>query len=501
MTQSRRHSLGLAAPGPDPPLASVRVATVTGPVTGGAGVPTLVSTTFDLGSVGYTTEEYLLSGVARTYTATGALTSDGRWTVRPTGSAPFVTRLVVFRPSDPDRFNGTVMVEWLNVSPGFDCAPDWGSAHNALIRGGFAWMGVSAQAVAVHGGTTIVGDAVPQGLTSADPQRYGSLRHPGDSYSYDIYSQAGYVARASGVTDPLHGLAVARVIAIGESQSAYRLVTYINAVQPLDRVYDGFLVHSRAGNAAPLSQPPQRSIRSPVPTMVRDDLDVPVLTFQTESDLTILGYLPARQPDTDRFRLWEVAGTAHGDAYQSAFGLADIGDGAAEIELLDVAAADGGPLGCPEPINYGPQYAVLNAAVVQLDRWVRDGDPPPCAPRLEIVPAAPSMIARDERGNALGGIRTPLVDVPIATYSGEGNGGGFICELYGTTIAFDDATLAELYPRHDAYVAAFAEAAAAAVETGFLLATDAEKLTTAAARSTIGGDRGAMPDSELTEGP
>jgi len=42
---------------------------------------------------------------------------------------------------------------------------------------------------------------------------------------------------------------------------------------------------------------------------IRTDLSVPVLTFQTETDLPagLLGYVDARQDDSTRFRLWEVA--------------------------------------------------------------------------------------------------------------------------------------------------------------------------------------------------
>ena len=43
------------------------------------------------------------------------------------------------------KFNGTVVVEWLNVSGGVDAAPDWTFAHTELIREGYAWVGVSAQ--------------------------------------------------------------------------------------------------------------------------------------------------------------------------------------------------------------------------------------------------------------------------------------------------------------------------------------------------------------------
>ena len=35
-------------------------------------------------------------------------------------SAPYRTRIVVVRPQDPTQFNGTVVLEWLNVSSGFD---------------------------------------------------------------------------------------------------------------------------------------------------------------------------------------------------------------------------------------------------------------------------------------------------------------------------------------------------------------------------------------------
>ena len=63
--------------------------------------------------------------------------------------AQYTTRAVVMRPIDPHRFNGTVVVEWLNVSGGADAGPDWILAHNELIREGFAWVGVSAQKVGV----------------------------------------------------------------------------------------------------------------------------------------------------------------------------------------------------------------------------------------------------------------------------------------------------------------------------------------------------------------
>lgn len=409
--------------------------------------------------------------------------SPPSWRVQPASTAPFTTRIVVYRPTSAKRFNGTVVVEWLNVSAGFDTGPDWGAAHTELIREGFAWVGVSAQAIGVQGGAATVGGVPPGGLKAADPERYRPLSHPGDSYSYDIFTQAGRSVRQRHGPAPLGHLVARHVIAAGESQSAFRMVPYIDAIQPSANVFDGFLVHSRGGTGAPLSEAPLPSISVPSGTVVRRDLRVPVMTFETETDLTTLGYLPARQADTRRFRLWGVAGTAHADAYIAGIGFSDIGDGKAEVALLDVAHATGGPLGCAQPINAGPQHLVLDAAVHHLDRWVRDGTPPPRAPRLDVLAGPPVTIRRDDHGNALGGIRTPLVDSPTATLRGDGNRGGAFCALFGSTTPFDPATLRALYPTRTAYLQLFDRATDRAVEAGFLLRTDAKRLE-AAARAT-----------------
>ena len=132
----------------------------------------------------------------------------------------------------------------------------------------------------------------------------------------------------------LGGLTPEHVIAVGESQSAGRLVTYIDAVHPLVHVYDGFLVHSRGAGGAALSQAPQAGVPVPTPSPIRDDLGVPVLVFQTETDV-FNSNLNARQPDTDTYRLWEVAGTSHFDFYGLSIGMTDTGDGQGAVAMLE----------------------------------------------------------------------------------------------------------------------------------------------------------------------
>jgi hypothetical protein len=114
--------------------------------------------------------------------------------------------------------------------------------------------------------------------------RYAALVHPGDSYSYDIFSQAGGAVLDPNGPDPLGGLHIRKLIALGESQSAFRLVTYVNAIDPVARVFDGFLIHSRGGGGAPLSQAPLPKIPVSDVARIRTDVRVPVLTFQTFRD-------------------------------------------------------------------------------------------------------------------------------------------------------------------------------------------------------------------------
>ena len=366
---------------------------VTGPVTGGTGTPTLVTATFDPAAAGYTRAEYFLEGTATAYTSDVPLTTDGRWTVHPQSTAPYKTRIVVYRPAKAKDFNGTVFVEWANVSSGFDTGSQWGAGHNAALRDGAAWVVVSAQAVGIQGGQTIIGETARGGLRAADPERYGTLWSPGDNYSYDIYAQAGMVARNRTTPRVLGDLTVQHVIATGHSQSAFRLVTYINALAAASHVFDGYLVQGRNARGSALSTPPLAPVPSQSGTIIRTDLDVPVFILQTESELTLFNAIAARQPDTNLIRTWEGAGASHADFYQGAIGFGDLGNGAAERKMLDVASADGGPLRCAQPINQGPQYLLLNAAIHHLGRWVADGVAPPraAADRRE-----PGAAARDQ---------------------------------------------------------------------------------------------------------
>ena len=89
------------------------------------GKPALLLGAYDVASMGYGAEEYLISGTASSYTCAAALSPDGRWSVTPSGTADFTTRMVVLTPADRAQFAGTVLVEWLNVSGSIDARAVW----------------------------------------------------------------------------------------------------------------------------------------------------------------------------------------------------------------------------------------------------------------------------------------------------------------------------------------------------------------------------------------
>ena len=452
--------------------------TVTGPVP--VGSPTfdnsLYGTSFSLSKVGYEKSQFFVSGTAHSYVPAQPLTSDGRWKIRAAVSAPYKTRIAVYRPINPKRFNGTVVVEWLNVSGGTDDSPDWTLSHNELVRDGFAWVGVSAQQVGVDAAKT------------TDPAKYSSLSQPGDSFSYDIFSQAGQVIRRESPTI-LGGLRPRTLIAAGESQSAGRLMTYIDAVQPIAHVYQGFLVHSQFGTGAPLSQTPQANDAAPNPTTIRSDIGVPVFEFETETDVdnsNLTDRLHYGNPKW--FRLWEVAGSSHYDYYGLAIGPDDTGNGQGAVKNLaamqNPTRTPVGGFNCAVPINTGGTHWALDAAVYWLNRWVVSGMPPARAPVLATTHVSPVEYKLDANGNVLGGVRTPQVDAPIAELGSQGNSGGF-CFLFGSTVPFSAAHLASLYKSHGQFVAAWARAVKKDRADGYLLAPDASELLHSAVVSQV----------------
>lgn len=453
------------------------------------GVPWLLgSTVIKLKPFGYEKAEYFIQGTAQSYEHTLPRTTDGKWEVEPVDEAQFRTRIVVYRPIDAAKFNGTAVVEWLNVSGGTEASSQWINTHTELMRSGYAWVGVSAQKGGIDGeGVTVL--PISLGLKKLNPSRYGTLIHPGDQYSFDIFSQVARAIVEPKNFNPLGDLVLERIIASGQSQSADHLLTYVNAIEPRENLFDGYFIHSRVHGSAPLF--PEELSREEIdfsariPVTIRDDLTVPVLNLQTESDTAVLGGYEDRQPDSDMIRIWEVAGTAHADRYVGNLGLTDKGDDPKVAAVVESRYAIPVVLKCDKPVNSGPQHFVVKAALAALNNWVESGTPPSTADRF-VYDEVNQTLVRDELGNAIGGIRTPYVDVPIAVLSGEGQDGQILCRTYGTTELFGEETLNSLYSSHNAFFNLFSDSVDDAVEKGFLLYPDGELIKSWAASADLG---------------
>ncbi|MGB7572787.1 MAG: alpha/beta hydrolase domain-containing protein [Thermodesulfobacteriota bacterium] len=409
----------------------------------------------DLADYGYIQEEFFIEGTANRYNTpalqTGSIIDGGH---------PYKTRIVVRRPVSPKDFNGTVLLEWQNVTAGYDLDAHWISWKH-FMRAGYVWVGVSAQLVGVQAPVT--------GLKDWSPVRYGTLDVTAggtimnDSLCYDIFSQAAQAVRCPKGIDPMAGLDVKLVLAIGASQSASRLTIYFNSIHPLHNVVDGFylLVGRFFGN------------------VLRTDLSTKVFQVVSEFETKNGAYL--RIPDSANRHTWEIAGAAHSgyDSYLYR----------KPIVLRDGIAPSSIACTHTPVFSRNPTFYALNAAYDHLVRWVKDGTPPPSAPLIQVSsvggPTTPAVIVRDSYGNALGGLRLPAFEVPIGTNNGADNGGPSFCLLYGYFTPFDDATLHSLYPTHDAYVHAFKHATYEALKAGYIVKEDADEMIAEAIRAEI----------------
>lgn len=447
-------------------MAVAQVPTVSGPVPAGNPPGTDVvahdypqfaaEPNFDLTRLGYVEEEFFLAGTAQSLRpkilADSEVVSSGH---------PYKTRILVRRPAAPERFNGTVLVEWLNVTAGYNLDGSWQKSREYLTREGYAWVGVSAQRDGVQ--------KPPHGLTTWSPKRYGSLdvtdggKVPDGSLSYDIFSQAGRALRS----DPkvLGGLKPSMVLATGISQSAARLTPYYNSVHPLHRVYDGFLLATGVQIAA------LEGSGGPF----RTDLGTKVLRINTESEVA-LNLLP-RHPDSATLRSWEIAGSAHVDYWFMNLrkAMVDRDNLAPVLYTCD-----------KQPLSHVDNKLVLNAGYHHLVQWVRGNQAPPSMPPIETRGEIPNLeIVRDADGIARGGIRLASVDVPTAVNAGVNTGAAF-CRLYGSHTPLPADRLAKLYPTHQAYVQAVQRVVARNLREGVLLPRDAEEVIRDAELSRVG---------------
>ncbi|MFL6606485.1 MAG: alpha/beta hydrolase domain-containing protein [Steroidobacteraceae bacterium] len=452
-----------------------------------------------LADVGYVEEEYIIKGRARVldWPSIGQLNTlaDG----------PYVTRILVRRPADPQKFSGTVWVEPLNPSIRYDLPIVWGDTHPYLVDHGDIWVGVTVKPVAI------------QSLQEFDPQRYANLHMlnplplratcpqselplprgglPPESsprtengLMWDILSEVGALLRDPPPASPLRRFYTQRLFMTGDSQSGAFVLTYANAIHPFARsttagpLYDGYLAIVASGPSTPIRQCAAPTPQGD-PRRILQPRGVPIITLVSETETASLRRRPDSDQFPDLFRGYEVAGGSH----------VHVTDGQDEPAAADAAKTQGAKFDnntrCAEqnaPPNDVPIAMIADGALANLERWSRDGIAPPRGEPILLrgPPGEAPQVQRDPFGNALGGVRTPALEVPVARYHARMSGPG-ICELWGYREPFNAAQLKSLYPTHQEYVAKVRASVTDLVNALWLTRQDGERIITAAAAAPV----------------
>jgi hypothetical protein len=356
---------------------------------------------------------------------------------------PYATRILVRRPADSGRFNGVVYVEPLHVygDTGF---VGWNMSREWIMRTGAAWIGVTASAGASHNGHPIGGLSF---LQANNPQRYGHLRldkaeasqwpllnapeAPVDmatvmtavdwtgatyseafaricqrsfasySHSPDIMIQLGRLLKSGAAGGLLGGAPARRIYVTGGSLTGYYWNMFLQGGR-----------HAHCDDGRPVFDAYVVMVCEPSPGL-QFPSDAAVIHIESEREAARkTGLSAAEDSDSPRRRYYEIAGTGHRFTGSDPERIADDWERSRSSPETNDASRVPGHM----THNTRPNAPLLHALWNHLDLWIETGAPMPSAPRIVRDPATTDSIARDEDGNAIGGLRSPWITVADARY-------------------------------------------------------------------------------------
>jgi hypothetical protein len=386
----------------------------------------------DLDARGYVEQEYFLSGTGHVYTSGGQGIAQA--------DVPYVTRILVRRPKDPEKFSGNVVIE-----PSRDVnewTTTWPSAAPYMLGHGDIFVAF-----------TMAKANLPVFFHGYDKDRYAALSIPDEGLRWDIMAQTAALMRSpAGPLGETGFLAAAqsrkgglKVISTGTSLTGNMQSAFID---------NGHHARARRADGGPVMDGYLILVAGRPKALPRD---AAVIAVVAEGDMArnAARLVALRAPDADgplRFRWYEIAGTGHANwEDQSQFTPA--------FQLIGAKAQS--TVRCALPVSEtAAKVGFTSAALSNLQVWLRDGTPPPPGAVLEID--ADGAIKRDAHGNALGGVRPHWVAVPVSTIlpvSAEAEGSaaiqatGGLCSMFPTEQAFPAAVRATLYKNRAAYIA------------------------------------------------
>ncbi|MEG2097507.1 MAG: alpha/beta hydrolase domain-containing protein, partial [Pseudoflavonifractor sp.] len=402
----------------------------------------------NLQEYGYAEKEYFMSGTANVY---GISPWSKQGTNVPVVTLPdesYTTRVLLRYPTDPAKFTGKVYIDILNASSGVDLEDVWRRSYDHIMKEGHAYIGITSKSLTATA------------LQKFDPKRYADLDWGTSAYAdenglvWDMLGQLGTWANGKDAA-ALFGKPVTNVYLSGQSQSGFYMNTFLNVFYPYlnnalggKDVFSGYMNLVGSGNTN-LSGGNAADAKRDVPvTGSWAKTEEPYIVMMSGMEATFqsdpgFGYqrVADQNSATHKFRLYEVAGAPHSDPTVGIIpNDAEIARAKANGEgrgnkVYDAAHYE-------TDLNLDP---FVDAMLDNIDAWAAKGTPAPNADQHWV------KTGKDADGNQLGGIRSPLIEAPIATYYPARNNSFF--QTDGSMVYFTRGRAVELYGNKETYVA------------------------------------------------
>ncbi|MDO9333499.1 MAG: alpha/beta hydrolase domain-containing protein [Dehalococcoidales bacterium] len=456
----------------------------------------------------YVEEEYFLFGYANIYgpSVKGVNVEQGVSAVeniKPLGGLvqprmPYATRVLMVRPRDNAKFSGRVHAYT------FHNLNAYVSVERNLLRVGDAVLGLEGCSGTRFGPLETPSGGIAQ-LHKVDLERYRDLHFsyanplawpdlkPGKlaeafktmdfgsaggssgvflqeiSRSYaqapDVITQLAHALKSNNPAFPFEGK-VKRLFNFGASGGSTILQPYIDLHHNSGMMTDG--------------RPPFDGYLVLVGLLPETRPKGAILVYMESEGEFITGINMGRSypPDTDNppFRIYQIPGTGHVISAP----LPEVTAAQAGTELRDVGKiVPEGIVGLSDRGEAPPDvlpYDKINTPIIwglwnNMYTWIERGVPMPKLPRIKRNPKAPDGIERDEYGNALGGLRTPWVEVPDATYRAKFSQKN---PLIPGMRPFSDQKMKELYGTREHYLQLVNEKIDQMIRNRWIMAEDAD---------------------------
>lgn len=452
----------------------------------------------DFEKYGYHETEYYMEGTANVYKS---ITNTGDVAVRDE-DVPYINRLIVRNPSNPDKASGNILVEIINPTSFMEIERMWILGYQKLMRDGDIYVGITSKP------NTIAK------MKEFNEERYGCLswknprmeeafpfteeqiRERGILPDIDIHYETGlfwdmltdlaWLLRSDDTMNPLRRISERYLYLTGWSQSACYLFRYMNSfayrpeVRRDGQVFDGYLAGGGVRNLiVPVNQ--YEALMDYDFRLKRvEHARQPLISVQTESENSAFDAFRTKRADSDcpdfLYREYEVTGASH-DTVFSYINYYQEDEDLKRIKMLPVY------LGKHAQANDYPSQILFAGAFRNLFRWVREGSGPNSCER---IPAdAYGNNRKDVFGNTKGGLRTCLLNYPTGRYHSASMiepGQSFVDPssdkdpLFGFQEAFSPAFLKELYGTLANYERLCREDTKEQISKGFLCKEDGETL-------------------------